>query len=109
MLLCFKWPPNLSISLSWSLDRTVENAVTFLINCIDTATKGDVYAGAVAAATSFGPTLAMNPATRRKIVTLAGLQSDPVVVRFLKSSIDYAAGGSLRYCVGPWLVSTFWP
>lgn len=87
---------SVSLPFSTSLDKSAEQIVAVLKNFISVATKDDVQVSAILAAERFGASLAVSPDSRRKVERLVDKQSDSIFLGFLKSSVGYAAGGSLK-------------
>ena len=82
-------------NLQWSLDKSADNVIAFLTECIRVATMDDVQPSAILASEKFGATLAISPVSRTKIERIIDSQSEGLVIRFLKCKVGYASNGAI--------------
>jgi hypothetical protein len=84
-----------NVVVQWALNRTLDQALALLHDCIRAATVDDVQASAILAGEKFGATLAISPSTRKKVELAIDAQADLLAVKFLKAKIGYASDGAL--------------
>src|ERR1700733_11479102 len=84
-----------NIVVQWALNRTLDQALALLHDCIRAATVDDVQASAILAGEKFGATLPISPSTRKKVELAIDAQADMLAVKFLKAKIGYASYGAL--------------
>jgi len=78
------------------LNKSTEDTLTFLTDCIRAATHDEVQVTAIAACENFGTTLAISSDTRKKVETFIDTQSDTPIIKFLKCRVGYASNETLH-------------
>lgn len=84
-----------AFNLQWSVDRSASEVVSLLTECMQVATQDGVQPRAIIASEKLGATLAMSSDSRTKVESAIDMQSDWVMIKFLKCKIGYAKNGTL--------------
>ncbi|KAH8651043.1 hypothetical protein BX600DRAFT_387419 [Xylariales sp. PMI_506] len=82
----------MSLQLQWSIDRTVNGAMTLAAGALLAATTDNVQVLAIIACEKFGNTLAVSQDTLRKIEKAVVPVPKPALLGFLEAAVGYSSG-----------------
>jgi hypothetical protein len=84
----------MSVQAQWSLDRSVDSALSVARGIFHTATNDNVQPLAILACENFGNTIAMSEETCWKIESLVTKVAEPATIHFLQATVGFTARDS---------------